>query len=192
MSTGHRRRDGRGAGRGLHPPRSAPSTSSSTTRAASSARSGQPIEEVTDEDWSAVVDANLTSTFLCTRAAVPGMKRRGYGPHRQHLVRRGPQRQPHRHPGVRQREGRADRLHPPDGSRAGPFGITVNASRPGSSSRTRPSIKPVGELRRGRARRALLERIATRRLGTPEDIAHGVRFFVSESLVLDHRPDPLD
>ena len=38
-----------------------------------------PIEEVTDEDWRAVVDGNLTSTFLCTRAAVPGMKRRGWG-----------------------------------------------------------------------------------------------------------------
>ena len=28
---------------------------------------GQPLEDVTDEDWHAVVDANLTSTFLCIR-----------------------------------------------------------------------------------------------------------------------------
>jgi 3-oxoacyl-[acyl-carrier protein] reductase len=40
---------------------------------------GRPLEEVSEEDWRAVVDANLTSTFLCTRAVAPGMKERGYG-----------------------------------------------------------------------------------------------------------------
>src|SRR6266702_1063822 len=40
---------------------------------------GRPLEEVPDEDWHAVLAANLTSTFLCTRAAVPSMKRRGWG-----------------------------------------------------------------------------------------------------------------
>src|SRR5271168_321529 len=29
---------------------------------------GQPLEQVPDEDWRDVVDANLTSAFLCTRA----------------------------------------------------------------------------------------------------------------------------
>ena len=42
-------------------------------------QTGQPLEEVTDDDWRAVVDANLTSTFVCTRAVVPGMKARGWG-----------------------------------------------------------------------------------------------------------------
>ena len=40
---------------------------------------GRPLEEVSDDDWRAVVDANLTSTFVCTRAVVPGMKAAGYG-----------------------------------------------------------------------------------------------------------------
>src|SRR5436305_9137413 len=40
---------------------------------------GRPLEEVSDEDWRAVVDANLTSTFFCTRAVAPGMKERRYG-----------------------------------------------------------------------------------------------------------------
>ena len=40
---------------------------------------GHPLEEVTDQDWHAVVDANLTSTFLCTRAVVPAMKQRHWG-----------------------------------------------------------------------------------------------------------------
>ena len=37
---------------------------------------GRPLEEVSEADWRAVVDANLTSTFLCTRAVAPGMKER--------------------------------------------------------------------------------------------------------------------
>ncbi|HEY0936433.1 MAG TPA: SDR family NAD(P)-dependent oxidoreductase, partial [Trebonia sp.] len=40
---------------------------------------GRPLEEVTEDAWRSVVDANLTTTFLCTRAAVPAMKRRGWG-----------------------------------------------------------------------------------------------------------------
>jgi NAD(P)-dependent dehydrogenase (short-subunit alcohol dehydrogenase family) len=36
-----------------------------------------PVEDITDEDWRAVVDANLTSTFVCTRAVVAGMKAAG-------------------------------------------------------------------------------------------------------------------
>jgi len=38
-----------------------------------------PIEEIRDADWRAVVDANLTTTFLCARAVIPGMKKRGWG-----------------------------------------------------------------------------------------------------------------
>ena len=38
---------------------------------------GKPLEQVTEDDWRAVVDANLTSTFLCTRAVAPGMKEAG-------------------------------------------------------------------------------------------------------------------
>lgn len=38
-----------------------------------------PIEEVGDQAWRDVVDANLTGTFHCTRAVVPGMKERSFG-----------------------------------------------------------------------------------------------------------------
>jgi 3-oxoacyl-[acyl-carrier protein] reductase len=40
---------------------------------------GRPLEEVTGQDWQAVVDANLTSTFLCTRAVASAMKERRWG-----------------------------------------------------------------------------------------------------------------
>jgi 3-oxoacyl-[acyl-carrier protein] reductase len=37
------------------------------------------IEETSDEEWHRVLHLNLTSAFLCTRAAVPIMKRKGRG-----------------------------------------------------------------------------------------------------------------
>src|SRR6266699_1687982 len=42
-------------------------------------QSGRPLEDVADQDWRDVVDANLTTAFLCTRAVVPAMKQRGWG-----------------------------------------------------------------------------------------------------------------
>lgn len=38
-----------------------------------------PLEEVTDDDWETMMAVDLRSVFLCCRAAVPGMKARGYG-----------------------------------------------------------------------------------------------------------------
>src|SRR3989449_6548229 len=35
---------------------------------------GRPLDEISDDDWRAIVDANLTTTFLCTRAVIPAMK----------------------------------------------------------------------------------------------------------------------
>ena len=61
----------------------------------------------------------------------------------------------------------------------GPFGITVNCIAPGFVLSNPTSIRQwesYGE----EGQRALLERIATRRLGKPEDIANGVLFFVAE------------
>ncbi len=143
---------------------SAASTSSSTTRAASSARSAGRSRRSRDDDWRAVVDANLTSTFVCTRAVAPGMKERRLRADRQHLLRRRPQRQPDRHPGVREREGRADRLHAPDRARA----RAVRDHRQRDRARLRalePDLdRAVGELRRGGAARGCSSR--SRRAGS--------------------------
>src|SRR3954454_14643475 len=140
---------------------------------------GRPLEEDAEESWHAVVDANLTSTFLCTRAVVPGMKAAGGG----QIVN------------ISSGAGRSVSL---TGIQAyasakagqigftrqmahelGRFGITVNCIAPGfvlSNPTTVRQWESYGE--QGQA--ALVEGIAVRRLGAPEDIAHGVRFFVSE------------
>lgn len=38
-----------------------------------------PIDEVTPEDFNKVMDVNVNGTWLCSRAVVPHMKKRGYG-----------------------------------------------------------------------------------------------------------------
>jgi 3-oxoacyl-[acyl-carrier protein] reductase len=138
-----------------------------------------PIEDITDEAWSAVVAANLTSTFLCTRAVAPGMKRRGGG----------------RIVNISSGAGRSVSLtgiQAYASSKAGqigftrqmahelgPFGITVNCIAPGfvlSNPSTVKQWESYGE----EGQSALVEGIAVRRLGRADDIANGVRFFVSE------------
>jgi len=139
---------------------------------------GRPLDEISDEDWRAIVDANLTSTFLCTRAVIPAMK----------AARTG------RIVNISSGAGRSVSL---TGIQAyasakagqigftrqmahelGPFGITVNCIAPGfvrSNPTTEVQWQSYGE----EGQRRLIEGIALRRLGRPEDIANGVRFFVS-------------
>ena len=38
-----------------------------------------PFEQITDEQWDGMLDANLKSQFLCCQAAAPVMKRQGRG-----------------------------------------------------------------------------------------------------------------
>jgi 3-oxoacyl-[acyl-carrier protein] reductase len=140
---------------------------------------GHPLEEVTDQDWHAVVDANLTSTFLCTRAVVPGMKERGWG--RIVNISSGAGRtvsltgiQAYASAKAGQIGFTRQMAH-----ELGRFGITVNCIAPGfilSNPTTERQWASYGEARQ----RELVEGIAMRRLGEPTDIANGVLFFVSE------------
>ena len=138
-----------------------------------------PIEEISDESWGAVVNANLTSTFNCIRAVAPVMKQRGWG----------------RIVNISSGAGRSVSL---TGIQAyasakagqigftrqmahelGRFGITVNCIAPGfvlSNPTTQKQWESYGD--EGQAK--LVEGIAVRRLGKSEDIANGVRFFVSD------------
>jgi 3-oxoacyl-[acyl-carrier protein] reductase len=140
---------------------------------------GQPLEAVSDEDWRAVVDANLTSTFVCTRAVAPGMKERGYG--RIVNISSGAGRSVSLTGIQAYASAKAGQLGftRQTAHELGPFGITVNAIAPGfvlSNPTSIAQYERYGE----EGQRRLLESIATRRLGTPEDIANGVLFFASE------------
>jgi len=140
---------------------------------------GRPLEEVTDDDWRQVVDANLTSTFLCTRAVVPAMKERRWG--RIVNISSGAGRtvsltgiQAYASAKAAQIGFTRQMAH-----ELGPFGITVNCIAPGfilSNPTTQRQWESYGEA----GQQALVQGIAMRRLGTPEDIANGVQFFVAE------------
>jgi 3-oxoacyl-[acyl-carrier protein] reductase len=140
---------------------------------------GRPLEEVSDDDWQAVVDANLTSTFVCTRAVVPGMKAAGYG--RIVNISSGAGRSVSLTGIQAYASAKAGQigLTRQTAHELGPFGITVNSIAPGFVLSNPTSIRQwesYGE----EGQRALLGQIATRRLGRPEDIANGVLFFVAE------------
>jgi 3-oxoacyl-[acyl-carrier protein] reductase len=142
-------------------------------------QTGQPIEDVTDENWQAVLAANLTTAFLCTRAVVPGMKRRGWG--RIVIISSaaglGVSKtgiQAYASAKAAQIGFTRQLAH-----ELGPFGITVNCIAPGfilSNPTTRLQWDGYGA--GGQAE--LVAGIAMRRLGQPADIANGVRFFAAE------------
>jgi 3-oxoacyl-[acyl-carrier protein] reductase len=61
----------------------------------------------------------------------------------------------------------------------GPFGITVNNVAPGFV-RSNPSTERQWEAMGEQRQRQLIENIALKRLGSPQDIANAVLFFASE------------
>ena len=139
-----------------------------------------PIDELTDAAWDAVVDANLRTTLNCTRAAARSMKRRRYG--RIVTISSGAGRsvsltgiQAYASAKAAQIGFTRQMAH-----ELGPFGITVNCIAPGfvlsnpTTQRQWDGYGPEGQ-------QALLERIAVRATGTPEDIARGVLFFAVPS-----------
>lgn len=139
---------------------------------------GRPVEEITSADWHAIFAVNLDGAFHTTAAAAPHMKR--------------------------QRSGRIVNISSGAGlgvsltgiqayasakagligftrqlaHELGPWNVTVNCVAPGfvrSNPATERQWQSYGE--EGQAR--LVENIALRRLGTPQDIADGVLFFAS-------------
>ena len=140
---------------------------------------GVPLDDVTDEAWHAVVDANLTTAFHCVRAVMPAMKERGWG----RIVnissgaglsvsKTGIQAYTSAKAGLIGFTRQMAR-------ELGPFGITVNCIAPGFILSNPTSIAQWENYGAG-GQQALIDGIATRRLGKPADIANGVLFFVSD------------
>lgn len=140
---------------------------------------GRPLEEVTDDAWRAVVDANLATAFLCTRAVVPAMKERGWG----RIVnissaagltvsKTGIQAYASAKAGL---IGFTRQM----AHELGPAGITVNCIAPGFI-RSNPTTERQWQAYGPAGQRELIRGIAMGRLGDPADIANGVVFFASE------------
>jgi 3-oxoacyl-[acyl-carrier protein] reductase len=140
---------------------------------------GRPLEEVSDDDWQAVVDANLKSTFVCTRAVAPGMKAADYG--RIVNISSGAGRSVSLTGIQAYASAKAGQIGftRQTAHELGRYGITVNSIAPGFVLSNPTSIRQwesYGE----EGQRAILAGIATRRLGEADDIANGVLFFVAE------------
>lgn len=140
---------------------------------------GRPIEEVSESDWQSIFDVNVTGAFLCSQAVAPGMKAERYG----------------RIVNISSGAGLGVSL---TGIQAyasakaaqigltrqlahelGPWGITVNNIAPGFV-RSNPATERQWESYGEDGQRALVERIALKRLGSVDDIASGVLFFASD------------
>ena len=140
---------------------------------------GRPLEQISAEDWRAIFAVNLDGAFYASQAAAPAMKE----------ARRG------RIINISSGAGLGISL---TGIQAyasakagqigltrqlahelGPWGITVNNVAPGfvrSNPTTEKQWQSYGE----QGQRALVDAIALRRLGTPEDIANAVLYFASD------------
>ncbi len=140
---------------------------------------GRPLEAITPDEWQAIFHVNVTGAFHCCQAVSPGMK----------AARRG------RIVNISSGAGLGISL---TGIQAyasakaaqigltrqlahelGPWGITVNNIAPGFV-RSNPATERQWESYGAEGQRALVDRIALKRLGAPEDIANGVLFFASD------------
>jgi 3-oxoacyl-[acyl-carrier protein] reductase len=142
----------------------------------------QPIEEVKFEDWSRVLEVNLTGHFNCIRFAVPHMKKQGYGK----IVNVGSGAGV-----VWSRTG----IHAYASAKAGLGGLTrqlakelaaqninVNCVAPGLVFTNLDRIvKPEDMTPEQRAEREkTLDSIPARRIGTPMDLANVIVFMASD------------
>ncbi len=140
---------------------------------------GRPLEDVSVDDWQAIFDVNASGVFYFAQAVAPGMK----------AARAG------RIVNISSGAGLGVSL---TGIQAyasakaaqigltrqlahelGPWGITVNNVAPGfvrSNAATERQWESYG----AEGQRALVDRIALKRLGSPDDIAYGVLFFASD------------
>lgn len=140
---------------------------------------GRPLEDVTPEQWQSIYDVNVTGAFYFCQAVAPSMKAARYG----------------RIVNISSGAGLGVSL---TGIQAyasakaaqigltrqlahelGPWGVTVNNVAPGFV-RSNPTTERQWESYGADGQRALVDRVALKRLGTPDDIAYGVLFFASE------------
>ena len=142
-------------------------------------QTGQPLETVSEDDWQAIVDVNLTAIFTVVQAVAGGMKAAGYG--RVVNISSGA--------GLRfsltgiqayaaAKAGQIG-LTRQLAFELGPHGITVNSVAPGFV-RSNPMTERQWAAMGAEGQAALVESMATRRLGSVDDIAHAVLFFAAE------------
>lgn len=141
-------------------------------------QAGQALETVTTEAWRAIFEVNLDAAFYFARAVAPTMKRARYG--RVVTVSSGAGLgvsltgiQAYASAKAAQIGLTRQLAH-----ELGPWNVTVNAVAPGFVL-SNPATVRQWEAYGDEGQKQLVDGIALRRLGTPEDVANGVLFFAS-------------
>jgi 3-oxoacyl-[acyl-carrier protein] reductase len=140
---------------------------------------GRPIEEISPHDWQSIFDVNLSGAFFMSQAVAPGMKNRRYG----------------RIINISSGAGLGISLTGIQAYAAakagqigltrqlahelGPWNITVNNVAPGFV-RSNPTTERQWEAMGKHGQERLIQSIALKRLGSPQDIAAMVMFFASD------------
>lgn len=140
----------------------------------------KPVEDVSEQEWLVLFEANVHGAFWCSQAVAPHMKSQKFG--RIINISSGAGLRPSltgiqaytasKHALV----GLTKQLS----FELGPYGVTVNSVAPGfvlsnpATQRQWESYGPEGQAR-------LVESIHTRRLGRPQDIANTVMFLASDA-----------
>ncbi len=133
----------------------------------------KPVARTSLDEWREVLDSNLTAAFLCSQAAVPHMRRRGWG----RIISLGAAGAYRAHGSARMASFYAAKAGIVAFSKAlarevGRDGITVNVVSPG--------VIHDPELSPSTARRRKDPETATGRPGTGADVAAAVLFLASE------------
>ncbi len=140
---------------------------------------GRPLEDISTEDWDAIFAVNARGAFYGAQAVAPNMKAQRWG----------------RIINISSGAGLSISLTGIQAYAAakaaqigltrqlahelGAWNITVNNIAPGFV-RSNPATERQWESYGEAGQQALIENIALKRLGTPQDIAHGVLFFASD------------
>ncbi|MDB5529140.1 MAG: family oxidoreductase [Devosia sp.] len=140
---------------------------------------GRPIEEISAADWQTIFDANVSGAFFMTQAVAPGMKKQRFG----------------RVINISSGAGLGISLtgiQAYASAKAGQIGltrqlahelgawnITVNNIAPGFV-RSNPTTERQWDAMGAEGQEKLLNNIALKRLGSPDDIANAVMFFASD------------